>query len=141
VEILTTNRLDALGEVLTEDIVQEIPQSGERVRGLENIRAVFANYPGQGERGLRTEQLQVLGEEPRYLMSPTFNLVRLEGSGDHPIAVLRSQYPDGSRWWVIVLITMRGDRMAKQITYFAPAFTPPEWRAAWVETMTDGESH
>ena len=41
-EIPSTNNLDALGEVLHEDIVQEIPESGGRVQGLNNVRAIFA---------------------------------------------------------------------------------------------------
>ena len=135
IEILNGNQWDALDEVMTQDCVQEFPQSGERVRGLDNVRAVFENYPGGLESGLETEQLQILGEEPRYVMTPTFNLVRIEGTGEQPVAILKSRYPDGSDWWVIALITMRGDKMAKQVSYFAPAFAPPDWRARWVELM------
>src|SRR5438874_5823030 len=32
-------------EMSADDIVQEWPQSGERIRGKENIRAVNMNYP------------------------------------------------------------------------------------------------
>jgi len=44
-EIPSTNNLDALGEVLHEDGVQEIPESDERVQGLNNVRASFAGRP------------------------------------------------------------------------------------------------
>ena len=135
VEILNTNQLDALGEVMTEDIVQETPQSGERVRGLANVRAIFENYPGSEGRAIKTDQVAVLGDEPRYVMTPTFNLVRVAGTGEHPVTIVKSRYPDGSDWWIIGLITMRDGKMAKQVTYFAPAFPPPEWRAQWVELM------
>ena len=35
----------AQDEMSADDIVQEWPQSGERIRGKENIRAVNMNYP------------------------------------------------------------------------------------------------
>lgn len=134
-EILDGQHYDALDEVLTDDFVQELPQSGERVRGIDNLRAIISNYPGSREVPLHSEGLQVLGEEPRYVMTPTFNLVRVQGLGDSPISVVKSRYPDGSEWWIVALNTMRGERIAKQVTYFAPVFSPPEWRAQWVESL------
>ena len=137
-EMLSANDFGALGEVLHEDVVQEIPQSGERVRGLENVRAVLENYPGAGGTGFRTETMEVMGEEPRYLMTPSFNLVHIEGTGDNAVAVVRSRYPDGSLWWVVIFLIVRGDKIATQRTYYAPPFSAPEWRAQWVEHMDYG---
>jgi hypothetical protein len=136
IEILSLNDTGRLGEVLTDDHIQVMPQSGEVVRGIENMRAILDNYPRQDENSLLTEPLEIIADEPRYVMSPTFNLVKVEGSGDHPIAILKSHYPDGSRWWVVVMITMRGDKIARSVTYFAPEFPPPEWRSSWVELST-----
>jgi hypothetical protein len=31
---------------------------------------------------------------------------------------------------------MRGDKIARSVTYFAPEFPPPEWRSSWVELST-----
>ena len=70
-------------------------------------------------------------------MTPTFNVVRVEGTGDTAVAVGRSRYPDGSLWWVINFITVRDDKIVRDTTYFAPAFPAPEWRAEWVEPMND----
>jgi ketosteroid isomerase-like protein len=133
-EVLETSDFDSLGDVCTRDVVQEIPQSGERVRGLDNLRAVFANYPGRAPGRSPIAPLQVLGEQ-QYVMTPTFNLVRVEGAGDSPVAVWKARYPDGSHWWVVVLITMRDDKIAKMVAYFAEVFSPPDWRARWVEPM------
>lgn len=135
VEILETGDFDAMGEVFTEDVVQEIPQSGERVRGLANLRATFENYPGHAPSRSAGEQVFVLGEEPQYVMTPTFTLVRVEGTGESPVAVWKARYPDGSDWWVVMLITMRDGKMAKQVAYFAEVFSPPAWRAQWAELM------
>ena len=38
--------LDAFAELFHDDYVEEYPQSGERIRGKENARAVNENYPG-----------------------------------------------------------------------------------------------
>ena len=136
-ELLSANRFDALGEVVDEDVVQEMPQSGERVRGLANVRAIFEQYPGSTQVGFQTEAVRIVAEEPRYVMTPTFNLVHVEGTGDTAVAVLKSHYPDGSLWHVIVFLTIRDDKIVRQTTYYAPAFPAPEWRASLVERMDD----
>ena len=38
--------LDAFAELFHDDYVEEYPQSGERIRGKQNARAVNENYPG-----------------------------------------------------------------------------------------------
>lgn len=139
-EILNSNDLDALGEVLHKDWVQELPQSGERIRGIDNVRAVFSHYPGSEEAALKSEIVDVVGDEPHYVMTPTFNLVHIEGTGDTAVAVSRSRYPDGSLWWVINFFTVGDDKIVRDITYFSPAFPAPEWRAQWVERMGDGHA-
>ena len=68
-------------------------------------------------------------------MTPTFNLVRIEGTGDTFTVVARSRYPDGSEWYVISLLTLRDGKVAKQLAFFAPCYPPPGWRAQWVEPI------
>jgi hypothetical protein len=41
-----THDFDVMDEVFADDAVVEYPQSGERIRGCTNIRAVEENYPG-----------------------------------------------------------------------------------------------
>lgn len=91
---------------------------------------MFANYPG-GAPELSSSELR--GEAPAYVITPTFNLVRVQGTGDFPVAVWKARYPDGSRWWIVSLITMREDKISKFASYFAEEFAPPEWRSAWAE--------
>src|SRR4029450_4229131 len=45
-EMLRERAFDRLPEFLSPDCVFEYPQSGERFRGLANIRPLFENYPG-----------------------------------------------------------------------------------------------
>ena len=110
-----------------------MPQSGERVRGIDNLIATFANRPGR----LMPDQAQaqVIGEEPRYVMTPTFNLVRVEGTGDTLILFRPTRYPDGSDWYVISVFTLRDGKIAKWVAFFAACYPAPEWRAQWVEPM------
>ena len=38
--------IDAIDDLMHDDYVEEIPQSGERIRGKDNARTVYENYPG-----------------------------------------------------------------------------------------------
>ena len=134
-EILGPDDFDALEEILHEDFVQEIPQSGERVLGIENYKAILANYPGRNEAPIEGRYIRAVGEEPRYTMTPTFTLERVQGQGDSPVGICSLRYPDGSVWWHILFLTIRHDKIARSVEFFAPEFPAPEWRAQWVETQ------
>ena len=131
-ELFEKSQVDALDEVVTQDVVLDMPQTCERIRGLANLRGVWGNYPIQGG---HTEHHQVLGAEPRYVMTPTFNLVRVEGLGDNPMAVVKIVQGDGSEWWLVTIFAMRDDKVAKMVQYWAPVLPAPEWRARWVEPL------
>src|SRR3954465_973841 len=53
----------ALNELASDDFIQDWPQSGERIRGRENAKAINDNYP------------QMTGSTPR------FTLPRITGAG------------------------------------------------------------
>jgi hypothetical protein len=135
VAILDAEDLGRLNEFLAEDVVMDWPQSGERVRGIDNFRAILSGYPGRGSAGFQSEPILVAGEEPHYVMTPTFNLVRVQGSGDNPVFVARLHYPDGSTWYMIAFCYIRDDKIARQTAYFAPEYPAPEWRMQWIEPM------
>jgi len=61
-----------------DDVVQEWPQSGERIRGRDNIKAINDNYP------------QMTGTSPR------FSLRRLSGEGSHWVVEGSIDYGDGT---------------------------------------------
>jgi hypothetical protein len=129
-EVISGHHWDRLGEVFHEDAVVEYPQSGERFRGLANIRAQFANYPGLGP---GTSQLEeVIGDET-YALTPSYTVIRIEGSGDRGTAVIRVRYPDQSLWWALNLYELRDGRMTRSRSYFAPDFEAPDWRAPYRE--------
>lgn len=132
-EALAEGDYESLRDVMHPDVVQEMPQSGERIRGLGNIIAELSHRPGR--LGPDLASAHVVGDEARYAMTPTFNIVRVEGTGDSFTVFTRSRYPDGSDWYVVNLVTLRDGKVAKTIAFFAPCYPAPEWRAQWVEHM------
>lgn len=128
-EILSTQDWTRLDEVLAPEIVMEYPQSGERFRGIENLRGQFANYPGGLEMS-NTEMADVVGGST-YALTPMYTVVTVEGSGDRGTALFRTRYPDGSKWWVVNVYELAGGRVVKSRNFFAPEFDAPEWRAPY----------
>lgn len=133
-EALNTIDVQALSALVTEDLVVEYPQSGEIIRGRRNNVEVFRNYPGRdaGAPKPEVETAQVLGGD-QWVLTPAFALIRLEGSGNTRTAIFRVRYPDGSVWWAVNFLEFRSGLIARWVTYFAPVFDPPAWRAPWVE--------
>lgn len=130
-EIMSTHEWDRLGEALHEDAAFEYPQSGERFRGIRNIRAQFENYPGLDP---GTSKLaEVIGDDA-FALTPAYTLIRVEGSGGKGTAVVRVRYPDGSLWWVLNLYLLRDGKISGMRAYFAPDFDAPDWRAPYRET-------
>jgi hypothetical protein len=134
IEILNTNAFDELEEVLHPDYVQEIPQSGERVRGIGNMRQVLTNYPG-GFQLARFQRLGVAGSSAHYLMTAAFSVVKVEGSDDILGVYMKARYPDGSDWYYASFLEFHDHKILKGTDFFGPLFDPPAWRAEWVERM------
>jgi hypothetical protein len=128
-EILTGQQYDRLAEVYAADVVVEYPQSGERFRGIESVRGQFENYPGGA--GLQSEMSEVIGGDT-YALTPMYTVVTVEGSGDRGIGIFRTQYPDGSFWWVLNVYEVAGGRLAKLRVFFGPEFEAPDWRAPYL---------
>ncbi|MBA2632676.1 MAG: nuclear transport factor 2 family protein [Chloroflexi bacterium] len=128
--VLSTHEWGRLGDFVTDDAIWEFPQSGERFRGLANIRGQFENYPGL-EPG-SSELQEVIGGTD-YALTPNYTLVTVQGSGDRGAALVRVRYPDGSRWWAVNLYEVRDGKLARSRSFFAPELEPPDWRAPFRE--------
>jgi ketosteroid isomerase-like protein len=133
--IAAMNRIDFAGldDLLTEDYVDEWPQSGEVIHGRANFRAVLENYPRMPRNRVDSTGGTVAVLDERWEVTPLFTVVRVEGTGNVGTAIFRSQYPDGW-WWIAILYELRGERIARATTLFAPTFEAPAWRAPYVET-------
>lgn len=121
---------ETIAALITDDYVEELPQSGERVRGKQNQLAIVRNYPG----GVGTaETRRIVGEDGRWVMAPSFNLLRIEGSGDTFTYVANIRYPNGETWQVVAIMEVRDGKVAKATTWYAAPFEAPKWRAPYVE--------
>jgi hypothetical protein len=141
VKAMNERDYDEYEALLTEDFVGEYPQSGEVIHGPKNARAIVEQYPGRLPEGnIDTQSTRIAATEARWVRTPAFTFVRAEGSGNVGVSAMRARYPDGSLWWVVNFYELRGDRMARSTTFFAPAFEAPEWRKAFVQLRgTPGE--
>jgi ketosteroid isomerase-like protein len=100
-------------ELRHPDYVMEMPQSGERIRGRENMRAFQEAYPNP----------------------PTIEPRRVVGSGDVWVIEARSDYGEGQRFNLAMIVEFRDGKIWKDTRYYAEPFEPPAWRAPWVEPM------
>jgi hypothetical protein len=94
------------------DFVMEMPQSGERIVGRENMRKMQENYPGP----------------------PNIALRRVVGSGDVWVIEMRSDY-DGRIYHAVGVVEFRDGKILRETRYYADPFDAPQWRAEWVESM------
>jgi hypothetical protein len=133
VKAVTDRDLDLQGEVCAPDLVMEWPQSGERIRGWANVRAVHENYPGGLPKDLDSK---VIGSEDRWVVGPSFNVLRIEGSGDVYTLIGSAKYPDGQTWQIVSVVELRSGKIAKTMDVYGAPFDPPAWRSQWVERMT-----
>ncbi len=124
---------DALGALRHRDWTMDYPQSGERLRGHANDRAMLDNWPG----GRPSAQPQrVVGAEDRWVVTPMFTVTRVVGSGDFWWADGTLAYPDGSRWLFAAMFELRDGKVLRETWYFAAPFEAPAWRAQWVEAIS-----
>ncbi|HYI21897.1 MAG TPA: nuclear transport factor 2 family protein [Candidatus Limnocylindrales bacterium] len=124
-----------LESIIHRDFVLDYPQSGERFRGFASFRAQLENYPGgipAAPAGDPTAK--VVGDDDRWAMSPGYTVLPLAGP-ERFTSISRVPYPDGTRWWVVAILTVKDDQIVQSETYFAPEFDPPEWRKDMVEIV------
>lgn len=126
---------DAQAALITDDFIDEMPQSGERTRGKDNYLALVRNYPG-GVGTVEPTSTRLVGAEDRWVLTPMFTQLRIEGSGDVYTYVGSVRYPNGETWQMIAIIELRNGKVAKSTTYYAAPFDAPEWRAPYVERFT-----
>ena len=127
-------------EFIAEDLIEDYPQSGERIRGRANRKAIFDNYPGRAAHDFGTNTVRAVVGEDQWVMTPALNLVRINGSGERFTGTGLITYPNGEVWHLIQLIELREGKIARLTTYFAAPFEAPAWRAKWVERAPDEPS-
>jgi hypothetical protein len=117
-ELLLQGGPDALSpeeEYLTrhEDYVMDMPQSGERIRGRDQMRAMQEAYPAP----------------------PTITVRRVVGSGAVWTLEAVNDYA-GDIWHLVLILELDPEgRILRDTRYYAKPFDPPPWRASLVEPM------
>ena len=121
---------DAVGALRHPDWTIEWPQSGERVRGHANDKAIMDNWPEGLPDALA---MRAVGSEDRWVVTPFNTIQRVVGSGDFWWADGTAAYPDGTTWFVAAILELRDSKLYRETWYFGPPLEAPAWRAAWVE--------
>jgi hypothetical protein len=121
-ELYSSGDMQALArripEMASEDMTQEWPQSGERIRGRDNIVAVNEHYEG------------ATGTAPKL------TLRRIVKPGQAWVAEGTIDYGDGTPVSVVSILETDADgTITRETDYFANPFEAPEWRRQWVEQM------
>jgi ketosteroid isomerase-like protein len=122
---------DEVDRCCHEDVVWQMPQSGERVRGKAKNREMNENYPGLPTVAPR----RITGSEDRWITTPSWTVLKVTGSGDQYTAECVVKYPDQSVWHSVDLLRFRDGKISEITAYFAPTLEPAAWRARWVERI------
>jgi hypothetical protein len=132
VDALAAHDHDATEALRHPDLTIDYPQSGERIHGPANMRAIEENFPG----GLPDGQIDhIVGSEDRWVATPAYTIQRVAGSGDAWWLDGSATYPDGSTWSMVLLLELRDGLIHHATEYYAAPFEAPEWRARWVERV------
>ncbi len=93
--------------------VMEMPQSNERIRGRDAMRAMQEAFP----------------------TPPQVRLRRVSGSGQTWVIEGVNDY-GGDVWNVVLILELDQDGLILRDTrYYGPHSDPPEWRSRWVEPI------
>ena len=112
------SRLSAEQEyaVRHQDYTMEMPQSGERIRGPENMRAFQEIFP-------------------RYSNPPNIQIRRVLVRDGLWVVEGVNDYGGGQVYNVVLIVELRDGKWWRDTRYYAEPFEAPEWRAYLVERM------
>lgn len=116
IEMVTNLDPDAEYELRHADFVADLPQSGERIRGRDKMRAMQQAFPPGS--------------------TPTFSVRRITGAGDTWTVEATGDY-GGEIHLVVVIFEFRDGKIVRETRYYPQPFAAPEWRAQWVERMAE----
>ncbi len=106
------NDFDAEHRIYRSDAVLEYPQSGERIRGRDNIQASREAQPN----------------------AKRFTVRRIVGTGDLWVSELIMTYDDHP-YYVVSIAEFENGEIVRETQYFSDPFEPGPSRAQWVEQM------
>jgi hypothetical protein len=104
---------DAEYEIYTEDVVVDYPQSGERIRGRDNIRSLRSHHPGKPS---------------------SFSVRSILGSGTLWVSEYVITY-QGRPAYTVSIMEFKDGKVFHETQYFADPFEAPAWRSELVELI------
>ena len=107
------NDFEAEHQIYREDAVLEYPQSGERIRGRQNIQLSRAAQPNLKR----------------------FTVRRIIGAGDLWVTEYLLTY-DGRPSYTVSIMEFSDGKVARETQFFGDPFEPGASRAQWVELMS-----
>ena len=99
-----------------EDYVMQMPQSGERIRGRQNMRAFQEAFPSNAN-------------------PPSIRIRRVLVRDGLWVAEGVNDYGDGKVFDVVAVFELKDGKIWRDTRYYAEPFEAPDWRAQWVERM------
>jgi hypothetical protein len=115
-EMFTNLSAEAEYEIRHDDFVMEMPQSGERIRGRENMREFQRSFADNSN-------------------PPTIHLRRVTVRDGLWILEGVNDYGEGRIFTVVAIFELEDGRIRRDTRYYAEPFKAPQWRAGLVERM------
>lgn len=115
IEAQNAGDLAPFDAIYHDDLIVEWPQSGEVIRGKENLLALRRAFP----------------------TPPTAALRRITGSGNVWVIEMTFHYGDDA-YHVATIHEYRDGRVARETSYYGAPFDPPDWRGKWVDVSPMG---
>ena len=110
IKCINEKKVEVMDELFHDDAVMDWPQSGERIVGAANRRAIYGAFPAL----------------------PTIMPRRMVSEGDLVVAEASLDY-GGPAYKAVFIFEFRDGRIAKETAYWSEPFEAPDWRSKWVE--------
>ena len=115
-ELFTNLSAEAEYETRHDDYLMEMPQSGERIRGRENMREFQRSFADNST-------------------PPTIHLRRVTVRDGLWILEGVNDYGEGRVFTVVAIFELKDGKIWRDPRYYAEPFDAPQWRADLVERM------
>jgi ketosteroid isomerase-like protein len=111
IKCINERKVEVMDELFHDDAVMDWPQSGERIVGAANRRAIYGAFPAL----------------------PTITPRRMVSEGDLVVAEASLDYGGPSPYKAVFIFEFRDGKIAKETAYWSEPFPAPDWRSQWVE--------
>jgi hypothetical protein len=109
----STDDVVRASDIYADDAVLEFPQSGERIRGKQNIIDFRSAYPAR----------------------VTFEMHRTIGCQDLWVNEYVIRYDGQTPLNIVGIMEFADGKVVRERLHFGEPWEPPAWRAQWVELM------